>query len=240
MIESSVAAKAPTPAPGNFGATLRWERERRGITLDAIAERTKVSARLFASLEQNDLSSWPGGIFRRAFIRGYAEAVGLDPDKILREFFKLFPSDEPAAPKTIEADRKAGAPSVPATTLRLTLADEGVSSWRHALSRVSSRLIAVAIDMAAVLTPALAAAVVRDGYTFWIALACTSLLYYTAGALAFGSTPGAWAASYIPSGSGRVRRGANVIPMNRKRPDLPLALIPGARRFRRRPPRLPV
>jgi hypothetical protein len=52
-----------------FGTELRRARERRGLTLEAIAEQTKVSAGHFAGLERADLSRWPSGIFRRAFVR---------------------------------------------------------------------------------------------------------------------------------------------------------------------------
>jgi cytoskeleton protein RodZ len=38
------------------------------------------------ALERNDFSRLPGGIFSRAFIRGYATAVGLDPEVTVQEF----------------------------------------------------------------------------------------------------------------------------------------------------------
>ena len=69
-----------------LGVYLRAERERRGLTLRAISENTKVSVPLLEGLETDDISRWPGGIFRRAFVRAYAEAVGLDPDVVFRRF----------------------------------------------------------------------------------------------------------------------------------------------------------
>jgi transcriptional regulator with XRE-family HTH domain len=69
-----------------LGVYLRAERERRGLTLRAISENTKVSVPLLEGLEADDISRWPGGIFRRAFVRAYAEAVGLDPDAVFRRF----------------------------------------------------------------------------------------------------------------------------------------------------------
>ncbi|HET7220982.1 MAG TPA: helix-turn-helix domain-containing protein, partial [Vicinamibacterales bacterium] len=41
---------------------------------------------LLEGLESDDISRWPGGIFRRAFVRSYAESVGLDPDDVFRRF----------------------------------------------------------------------------------------------------------------------------------------------------------
>jgi transcriptional regulator with XRE-family HTH domain len=69
-----------------LGVYLRAERERRGLTLRAISESTKVSVPLLEGLEGDDISRWPGGIFRRAFVRSYAEAVGLDADAVFRRF----------------------------------------------------------------------------------------------------------------------------------------------------------
>jgi transcriptional regulator with XRE-family HTH domain len=70
----------------SLGTYLRAERERRGMALRTISENTKVSLPLLEGLESDDISRWPGGIFRRAFVRAYAESVGLDPDEIFRRF----------------------------------------------------------------------------------------------------------------------------------------------------------
>ena len=75
----------------SFGARLRHERERRQIALKSIAERTKIKATLLEALERDDVSRWPSGIFRRSYIRGYAEAIGLDPDPVVREFIQRYP-----------------------------------------------------------------------------------------------------------------------------------------------------
>lgn len=79
----------------SFGARLRRERERQHITLGQIAASTKIQASLFEGLERNDVSRWPGGIFRRSFIRAYAEAIGLNSDQICREFLERFPEPFP-------------------------------------------------------------------------------------------------------------------------------------------------
>lgn len=75
----------------SFGARLRRQRERQHITLAQIAASTKIKASLFEELERNDVSRWPSGIFRRSFMRAYAEAIGLDPDATGREFAEHFP-----------------------------------------------------------------------------------------------------------------------------------------------------
>ena len=59
----------------SFGARLRQRREDQQIELSAIAEQTKIKLSLLEGLERDDVSRWPSGIFRRAFIRAYAHAI---------------------------------------------------------------------------------------------------------------------------------------------------------------------
>jgi len=77
--------------PESFGARMRQRRERQQIALTTIAEQTKIKVSLLEALERDDVSHWPGGIFRRAFIRAYAHAIGLEPDIVVREFLELHP-----------------------------------------------------------------------------------------------------------------------------------------------------
>jgi cytoskeletal protein RodZ len=68
------------------------------------------------ALERSDLTRLPGGIFTRAFIRAYAQEVGLDPDRTIQEFLAELPADAATATarpvgvedgEGLEADRKA-------------------------------------------------------------------------------------------------------------------------------------
>src|SRR3989304_5818365 len=74
-----------------FGPVLRAERERRGLTLQELAARTKVRVELWSDLEENNFSRWPSRIYARAYVRDYASRVGLDADAIVNEFCRLFP-----------------------------------------------------------------------------------------------------------------------------------------------------
>ena len=76
-----------------FGSRLRVEREKRGLTLKAISDSTKIKQSLFAGLERGDVSKWPGGLFRRAYLREYASAVGLPTEPLVEEFVRLFPEE---------------------------------------------------------------------------------------------------------------------------------------------------
>ena len=69
-----------------FGEELRRAREERGITLEAVCESTKVSAKHIRALETGDFAELPGGIFRRGFLRSYLKVVGLEEGPWLKRF----------------------------------------------------------------------------------------------------------------------------------------------------------
>src|SRR5688500_20352875 len=92
-----------------FGARLRLQREQQQITLAAIADQTKIKASLLDRLEYEDVSQWPKGIFRRAYIRAYAKAIGLGPDAVAREVLELYPDvEEEPAPAVLAGARAVG------------------------------------------------------------------------------------------------------------------------------------
>jgi transcriptional regulator with XRE-family HTH domain len=73
-----------------FGPNLRRLRIQRGITLQQIAEETKVSVALWEGLERNNFDRWPTGIFARAYIREYAKLIGVDPETTVDDFCRGF------------------------------------------------------------------------------------------------------------------------------------------------------
>ena len=187
-----IAHSAIEPTDESFGSRLRSERERRRIALEVIAENTKIGIGLLKGLERDDLSRWPSGIFRRSFIRSYAEAIGLDADETLREFLEHHPDpmDQVAAVDAAAAAAPdSGKPPTAKTVLRLTLADARppFSSGRL-LRRLRHRLAAVAWDAGSMLAVALTAFMFID--QFWAPLGITMLCYYSAGILILGNTPG--------------------------------------------------
>jgi transcriptional regulator with XRE-family HTH domain len=106
----------------SFGARLRYERERRQIALKSIAESTKIGLSLLEGLERDDVARWPSGIFRKSFIRSYAEAIGLEPDTIVREFIERYPDplEVHTAPQEVITPQSASPLSI-----RLTIAWSG-------------------------------------------------------------------------------------------------------------------
>jgi cytoskeleton protein RodZ len=82
---------------GNFGDTLRQEREFRGITLDAITRVTKISNRHLVALEQEHFDVLPGGVFNKSMVREYARVVGLDQEEWIGRYLTAHQSTGGAA-----------------------------------------------------------------------------------------------------------------------------------------------
>jgi transcriptional regulator with XRE-family HTH domain len=77
-----------------FISRLRRHRERNQITLEEIVSETRIRRDQLEAFERGDLTVWPRGIYARAWIRGYASVVGLDPIDTVDEFCKLFPQGD--------------------------------------------------------------------------------------------------------------------------------------------------
>jgi len=80
-----------------FCLALKAARERNGITLDEIADATKIPVSVFAALERNDLRRWPHGLFGRSFFRDYVRMIGMPVAEECAEFVRLFLDEEVAA-----------------------------------------------------------------------------------------------------------------------------------------------
>ena len=166
----------------NFGAALRRAREQRKLSLSDVAARTKVRASLYAALERNDISHWPAGIFRRAFVRAYAETVGLDPDATVQDFLEHFPDPEPApAPQTAR---------VTATEQLLAAKETMMGSVSDVQVRLplQARVLAAAWDLGAVVAISVSAFPIFGA--FWIVLSLTAVLYFVISVLVLGTSPG--------------------------------------------------
>jgi transcriptional regulator with XRE-family HTH domain len=173
-----------------FGPRLRRERERRKISLASISANTKVSIALFEALERDDVSRWPCGIFRRSFVRSYAEAIGLDGDETVREFLEHFPDP-------VDASRPEGStPAAPAprssrhaAALRLTLAESWTPFAGGAiLTAIARRSAAVAVDASIIALVGVALFLALG--SFWIPLTVFMACYYWGGILLLGNSPG--------------------------------------------------
>jgi hypothetical protein len=182
----------------SFGARLRRERERRHIALATIAASTKIKQSLFEELERDDASHWPSGIFRRSFIRAYAEAIGLPGDAIVKEFLERFP--DPAAPGPVLAAPTAQRQVTveveppPPAALRMVLDEHAMPDARPARPvlppRRAASWAALVWDGGILVVIAALGFVIFD--RFWMPLALGSIIYSLGGIAALGLTPGMW------------------------------------------------
>ncbi len=70
--------------PRNLG--LQKLRQKKGISLEQIAEITKISIRFLKAIEAEEFEKLPGGIFDTNYIRQYAMAVGVEQDRLLARY----------------------------------------------------------------------------------------------------------------------------------------------------------
>lgn len=166
-----------SPLAYSFGRRLRDQRESRGITLEAIAATTKISVSLLAALECGDVSTWPRGIFRRAFVRAYATAIGVSPEPIVAELNRLFPEEG-----------RVGNASAPAPTSdRLSLAVDSRWATRDALIRVVTALLEACLIIAIARVVAW-----LGGADAWTICSIVAVTYYSLAAACLGRSPGSW------------------------------------------------
>lgn len=76
-----VASSKRLPAGSN--TDLAALRRAVGLSLDEIAESTKISVRFLTAIEQGRYEELPGGVFARSYIRQYSAAIGFDPAPLL-------------------------------------------------------------------------------------------------------------------------------------------------------------
>ena len=93
---------------GSLGTTLRREREARGITLEEIAEKTKIGIGLLRAIENEQFEKLPGGVINRSFVRQYARILEVDEDVAVQEYLQAF-----GARKETASAARSRAPELP-------------------------------------------------------------------------------------------------------------------------------
>lgn len=81
----------------SVGSILKREREGRGLTLQAVQDATKITVQNLAALEEDRFDYFPNRVYTRAFLRDYANYLGLNSDALLTQYEDVFsPRQEPA------------------------------------------------------------------------------------------------------------------------------------------------
>jgi transcriptional regulator with XRE-family HTH domain len=171
----------------SFGARMRFERERKKISIAEIAETTKILGALLEGLENDDVSRWPTGFYRRAFMRAYATAIGLEPDATVKEFVECFPEPEDK-PLTV-AEKPARAEAARTAPMRVAAPPAGAWFSEGALVKgLGLRFFAAAVDLFVLSVMGVALYAVLG--MFWAPMCLATAAYYSVSILLLGNTPG--------------------------------------------------
>lgn len=72
-----------------IGEILKKARIEKGYTLDDLQQTTKIQKRYLEAIELGNTEILPGRFYARAFVKQYADIVGLDGEKLLDEYYQV-------------------------------------------------------------------------------------------------------------------------------------------------------
>ncbi|MCB9601825.1 MAG: helix-turn-helix domain-containing protein [Sandaracinus sp.] len=100
----SSAERALEPAVGDY---LRRERELRAVSLEEIAQTTRIPLKVLRDLENDRHEQLPGDVFVRGFLRSYSRALGLDDTQVVARYDSgRAPAPAPTAITALVANEK--------------------------------------------------------------------------------------------------------------------------------------
>lgn len=144
-----------------FGEHLRRERESRNVSLDQIAEATKISKRQLKALEDEQFQMLPGGIFNKGYVRAYSRFLGLNEDVMVAEYLEASgqsnKDDHAAEPQPATQDfRSRWQPAMSlallAAVVLLAIGGAAAEGW-HLYSAHKRRVISAGQKVSASLAP---------------------------------------------------------------------------------------
>ncbi|PFJ18500.1 helix-turn-helix domain-containing protein [Bacillus cereus] len=77
-----------------LGQKLKEAREAKGLSIDQLHEITKIQKRHLVAIEEGNYDVLPGAFYVRAFIKQYADAVGVNGEELLVEYQSTIPQSE--------------------------------------------------------------------------------------------------------------------------------------------------
>jgi cytoskeleton protein RodZ len=126
----------------SFGRELQLERQRRKITLEAVAEGTKVPIRHLRALEQEEYDELPGGVFNKGIVRSYCRHLQLEEEEWLKRFPSALTTEhepdwesfaENVRRSRVRRGSRTGAQWVGVLVMLLILVVLGWAAWRYVL-----------------------------------------------------------------------------------------------------------
>src|SRR5487761_1742204 len=77
-----------------IGLIFRREREKKGLTIDEVALKTRIKAPFLAALENGDFKTLPSTAYAFGFVRNYARFLDLPEEKTLALFKREYGLEE--------------------------------------------------------------------------------------------------------------------------------------------------
>lgn len=68
----------------SIGHTLRHERELKQLSLEELAQTTRIPLKSLQQIEADEFELLPGDVFARGFVRSYAKALGVDSAPLMQ------------------------------------------------------------------------------------------------------------------------------------------------------------
>ncbi|MQA74369.1 MAG: helix-turn-helix domain-containing protein [Solirubrobacterales bacterium] len=101
------------PGEMRIGEVLREAREREGLDLREVEQRTKIRLKYLRALEAEDWVELPSSAYAKGFLRTYAQLVGLDAEALVDEFRRQVEGASgeagyPLGDQVLERRRRAG------------------------------------------------------------------------------------------------------------------------------------
>jgi hypothetical protein len=127
----------------SIGAALTEARQRAGLTVAQVSERTRIRETVIRGIERDHYSGCGGDFYARGHIRGIAKAVGADPGPLIEEYDAVWRSPDVLSRVSLEEllatsaqvpqRRRPALPAVPG------LVAAARSSLRHQVGSLAAR-----------------------------------------------------------------------------------------------------
>ncbi|WP_461209534.1 helix-turn-helix domain-containing protein [Desulfocurvus sp. DL9XJH121] len=87
-----------------MGHNLQAARVNKGLTVDDVVQRTKISRNNVLAMEAGDLTALPHPVYAKGFARNYAKLLGLDPEEYAQAMGREFLAEDNVAPALEEGE----------------------------------------------------------------------------------------------------------------------------------------
>ncbi|WP_233489529.1 RodZ domain-containing protein [Solidesulfovibrio fructosivorans] len=74
---------------------LREERERQGLSIEAVSDKIKITRSCLTAIEEGNKSNLPHPVYAKGFIKNYAKLLGVDLDDFSKRLAEVYQPEEP-------------------------------------------------------------------------------------------------------------------------------------------------